>query len=110
MPKPVYLQGRYWICTIPFDDYPAPQVLPEGVQWIKGQAEIGEGTGFKHWQLCVSFSKKVRLSALKAVFGVTCHAELTRSEAAETYVHKEETRVPDTQFEFGVKCNDYDSE
>lgn len=37
------------------------------------------------------------------MFGDTCHAELTRSEASAAYVWKEETRVDGTQFELGAK-------
>lgn len=43
------------------------------------------------------------MATIKEIFGNTCHAELSRSEAANDYVWKEDTRVPNTQFEFGSK-------
>lgn len=46
------------------------------------------------------FEKNVRISAVRNVFGAV-HGELTRSEAANDYVWKEETRVSGTQFELG---------
>lgn len=93
-------QGRYWMLTIPKDDF-NPR-LPEGIVYIKGQQEIGEG-GFEHWQIMCISEKKLSLRAIKSRFGNTAHCELSRSEAAEEYVWKEDTRVEGTQFEYGRK-------
>lgn len=93
-------QARYWIGTIPRDDW-TPE-LPSGAQWIKGQPELGE-SGYRHWQLLVSFAKKVSLVKLRSCLPGTGHYEPTRSAAAEAYVHKEETRDGEP-FEFGTKC------
>lgn len=71
--------------------------------WIKGQLERGEETGYLHYQVLVCLHSKQRLSRVKSIFGERIHAEPSRSSAAEVYVWKEETRVPDTQFEFGNK-------
>jgi len=94
-------QGRYWILTIPHHLF--TPFLPTNVQWIKGQLEEGNGTGYIHWQLMVSFSKKRTLAFVKSIFGNEVHGELSRSAAADAYVWKEETRVPNTQFELGSK-------
>jgi len=91
-------QARYWILTIPRDDW--NPVLPGGVQYIRGQPELGE-SGYRHWQLVAYFPKKVTLSACKSKFAVTAHAEPCRSAAAKQYVWKEETRDGE-QFEFGT--------
>ena len=63
--------------------------------------EIGEGTGYRHWQLLVSFAKKGSLQGVIAVFGRGIHAELTRSQFAQAYCQKEESRVTGTTFELG---------
>lgn len=94
-------QGRYWICTIPHHDF--TPYLPAGISWIKGQLELGVG-GYLHWQCILSSSKKIRLISLKNLFGQRGHFELSRSEAAEAYCGKEETRVEGTQFELGTKA------
>lgn len=92
--------GRYWILTIPFQHYtPYPN---NNVQWIKGQLEQGE-SGYLHWQIVISFAANARLSKVKSIFGPECHAELTKSAAAESYVWKDETAVEGTRFEFGSK-------
>lgn len=52
-------------------------------------------------QVLAIFTKPQRLAAVKKCFGPTCHAEPSRSDAADAYVWKEETRVADTQFELG---------
>lgn len=75
--------------------------LPRGVKYVKGQLEQGEETGFIHWQMLWVFEKKVRLGGVKAFFVENVHAELCRSNAANDYVWKEETRVGGTQFELG---------
>lgn len=93
--------GRYWILTIPGADF-SPPYKPAAVQWIRGQLERGDG-GYVHWQLVAAFPKNVRLAAVKRVFGDTCHAELTRSDAAIEYVWKELTRIENTQFELGER-------
>lgn len=101
-------QGRYWLCTIPEASW-TPSELPDRCSWIIGQLEEGESTGFKHWQLLAVFKRKTRLGGCKAIFGDQAHCELSRSDAAESYVQKEETRVAGTQFELGRKPLDRSS-
>lgn len=91
-------QGKFWMLTIPFANF--TPWLPPTVAFIKGQLEEGEG-GFKHWQVVCCFERKVRFTTVKDMFGPTAHIELTRSDAANNYVHKEDTRVDGTQFELG---------
>lgn len=92
-------QARYWILTIPRDDW-KPE-LPASACWVKGQPELGE-SGYRHWQLIVSFTTKKTLAQVKSAFCPSAHCEPTRSTAAETYVHKDETRDGEP-FEFGAK-------
>jgi len=91
-------QGKYWCITIKENDF-EPELL-DGLQWIKGQLEEGEG-GFRHWQIVCCSQKKLRLGGIKSIFGNTSHCELSRSSAANDYVWKEETRIEGTQFEIG---------
>ena len=93
-------QARYWMLTIPKNDWNAPEQLPSGITYLKGQAERGEG-GYEHWQIVVIFDKKKRMAGAKIYFPNTTHLEPTRSEAALEYVWKEDTRIEDTQFELG---------
>jgi hypothetical protein len=95
-------QGRYWILTIPEGGF-EPR-LPNGVQLIKGQLEEGGNTGYRHWQIFLILEKKGSCNTIRTLFGPQAHAELTRSGAAETYVWKEETAIPETQFQFGNKA------
>lgn len=94
-------QARYWLLTIPHHAF--TPYLPPGVCYIKGQLERGDNTGYLHWQVVAYFPKRVRLAGVKAVFGDEVHAESTKSDAAEEYVWKEDTRVEGTQFELGKK-------
>jgi len=98
-----FAQARHWLLTIPIDSWTAPSVLPRGVVWLRGQQEVGEGTGYAHWQIFASFDKKTRLAGVKAVFAPNAHCEPSRSEAAEAYVFKEDTAVAGTRFELGQK-------
>jgi len=95
-------QGIFWMLTIPAASYTMPTELPDGLTWIRGQQEEGEAGGYLHWQICVALVRKSSLSGLLVRFPGS-HAELTKSAAANDYVWKELTRVPDTQFEFGTK-------
>lgn len=96
MPAP---QGRYFLLTIPFHHF--TPYLPNGISYIKGQLEVGAGTGYQHWQLICVYPKKVTCTAVKNLFGQECHVELSRSEAANNYVWKDETAVEGTRFELG---------
>ena len=103
-------QGRIWLLTISRDDWNIPTSLPESIAYLKGQREVGSTTGYEHWQLICYFNKsrlnlilEVSRRFVKNIFGSTAHCELTRSEAADAYVWKEETRVADTQFQLGRK-------
>lgn len=101
-------QARYWLLTINDNDsgesWTPPTNLPEGIQWLRGQKEVGSDTGRPHWQLFVSFKRAVRLAAIKKSFGARVHAEPSRSTAAEEYVFKDDTAVPNTRFELGGKA------
>lgn len=93
-------QGRIWLGTIPIAVWLFPSPLPASVTYLKGQEERG-ASGYHHVQILVHFKRSVRLAAVRKVF--PGHWEFARSDAANTYVWKEDTRVPDTQFELGVK-------
>lgn len=94
-------QARYWIATVPYDLW-SPYLVP-GSEYVKGQAEVGE-SGYKHWQFIIYFAKPKTLAFVKTKLGLNeCHLEATRSSRAEAYVWKEETKVPNSEFEFGVK-------
>lgn len=97
----IFMQGRYWILTIPRNDWQVPDVLPENTACIQGQAERGNVDGYEHWQIVVGFTRSTRLAGVKRIFGLTAHCELTRSEAALAYVQKEDTRIEGTQFKLG---------
>lgn len=94
------MQKKYWILTIAFSEFHPPRALPEGIEFIRGQAELGNG-GFHHWQIVVAYTRYVTLSKIKTDFGRTAHAEPTRSAAANEYVFKEETKIAGTEFELG---------
>lgn len=97
-------QGVYWLLTIPYEDWSPPSDFhtPEWVDtaYLKGQCEVG-ASGYRHWQVLVVFKRKQSLNGVKSIFGRSCHAELSRSSAADNYVWKEATRVDGTQFEYG---------
>jgi len=94
-------QGKYWIATVPYEDW-TPS-LNRGVQWCIGQGEVGATTGYRHWQFIVLFTSKQSLTSVRRILPSSGHYELTRSDLAEKYVTKEDTRIADTQFEFGVR-------
>jgi len=93
-------QGIYWLLTIPHHEF--VPYLPASVCWIRGQLELGAG-GYLHWQAVVAFDKKSSLPVVTRTFGTGIHAEISRSAAATEYVWKDDTRVPGTQFELGVR-------
>lgn len=49
--------ARYWMATIPVADFNSNIELPAGVAYIRGQQEIGEETGYHHWQLLFVLSR-----------------------------------------------------
>lgn len=83
-------------------DFNFEALIGEKILWVKGQQEIGEQDGYHHYQFCLN-TVKIRLPALKRLISNDVHLELTRSERAVRYVNKDETAVPDTQFEFGQR-------
>lgn len=95
-------RGRFWILTIPENDWSVPEALPDNVVFLLGQLEQGE-SGYKHWQFIAYFNQTVRLAQVKRVFCNTCHAEPTRGPAAEAYVTKDDTAVEGTRFELGSR-------
>lgn len=105
-------RARFWICTLSADVNWVPG-LPDGARYCKGQLERGEG-GYLHWQFYVVYDPAVRFRQVVNALPPSCHIERSRSPAAEAYVWKDDTAVPDTRFEFGEKvrargnANDWD--
>lgn len=95
-------QGIFWIITIPARDYTVPTELPLALTWIKGQKEVGDSTGYEHYQITCSFRKKVSRKSCHRFFGKSSHVELSKSRESSEYVWKEDTAVEGTRFEFGV--------
>lgn len=115
-------QARYWLLTISceendlnperlrFDPSSYESKLPESIQWVRGQREIGTN-GYEHWQIYVSFKRKIRRGSVLAFFGGNaCHAEPTIGTKAIEYVWKEATRVDGSQFEYGTPAINRGSE
>ena len=96
------MSARFWILTIPLDDWTPPTDLPSQLVYLSGQGECA-ASGFNHWQVVACFRKTVRLPALKRAFTQSTHAEPTRSDAAYEYVHKEATRIAGTTFTLGAR-------
>lgn len=93
-------QGRYWLLTIPEEDYtPTEQSLPGGVCFVKGQLEEGAG-GYRHYQVVACFNRRVRTKTVRETFGGRAWCELTRSVRAMEYVCKEDSRIGEP-FEYG---------
>lgn len=93
-------QYKFYILTIPKADYNPPEEVPDGIQYLKGQAEEGAG-GYQHWQMVCAFTQYVTLTKGKSYFCRTAHLEPTKSAKANEYVWKEDTRIAGTQFEVG---------
>lgn len=77
--------------------------LPNNVKYVKGQLEQGSTTGYLHWQVLVQMEKKCTRTYIKNIFGDGINYELTRSVAADEYVWKDDTAIPNTRFELGQK-------
>jgi len=96
-------QGTYWFGTLP--QQPELEWVPgllQGIAYIRGQLEEGEG-GLIHWQLFFILRSKASLAQVRAIWAPHVgHWELSRSAAAEAYVWKEETRIGEP-FEFGTR-------
>lgn len=90
-------KGRYWIATTSAASGECDPVCPnpEWIQFRSGQLErgtVGGQQGFLHWQWILYSKKQLSRSYLKGFYPST-HWELCRSDKAEQYVTKEETRV-----------------
>ena len=76
------------------------------VRYACGQREVGGVNGTEHDQFYVEFSTTYTLSAVRGLLP-RAHWEVRRGTKREArdYCRKEETRVPDTQWEIGVWVN-----
>ena len=93
--------SRYYMLTIPYADWTKPTELMDGLLYMKGQPERGEG-GFEHWQVVVVTKKKCRANAVERKFTESTHVETTRSAAANEYVWKDDTCMnQEERFELG---------
>lgn len=96
-------QGRYWICTLSSDKCVfAPSCFNDDIVYAIGQLEKG-ANGFIHWQFLIALKKKLRRSALLKIIPATTHVELSRSDAADAYVQKDESSCG-YRFTFGTRA------
>lgn len=93
-------QWVWWMLTVPVHNF--MPFLPQEADWIKGQMEEGSEFDYRHWQILVHMQKKTRLSGMTKVFGKV-HVEPTRSDAANDYVWKVDTKIATTEFELGKR-------
>lgn len=108
-------QGTYFMVTLSYlqarlaDWTPAQFYLEhDDLVWLRGQEEKGSIDGYHHWQFIIGMKKHVRVSHVIKMFApLHPHIELTYSKDADNYVWKEDTRVPGTQFEFGLTAQNY---
>lgn len=97
-----HAQGRYWLCTLSSDKSVfCTNSFNDTICYAKGQLERGDG-GYLHWQFIISLTKRLRRSALIAILPPTTHVELSRSDAADKYVHKDDTSMG-YRFEYGTR-------
>ncbi|AYP28905.1 MAG: helicase [Zuhalvirus cruti] len=94
-------QYRFWAVTCGIDVWAVPQTPPQRVRYIRGQQEIGEGTGYHHWQLAFHTDKLTETAARRLI--PSAHWEPMKCKEYEDYVWKEATAVPGTQFELGTR-------
>lgn len=84
-----------------------PTELPRGAVYFVGQLEVGEQTGWKHWQCYIEYENTKQPKGIKRDFGINeMHIETRRGtqEQAIAYAQKEETRYKDKyMFELGQK-------
>ena len=95
------MSARFWIGTL-FDWTPPTGLGSEVCVWLRGQQEICPTTGRPHHQVVAGFKRQVRLPFVIRTIGAG-HWEPTKSAAADDYVWKDATSVPDTRFELGGK-------
>lgn len=98
-------QHTYWFATVAAtdDDHPFQVPFSTGlITWAKGQKERAD-SGFLHWQAVFSTSRSRTLLWCKRNIHSTAHFQPSRSQAADVYVHKEDTAIPGTRFELGTK-------
>ena len=75
---------------------------PEHCSFLNFQQECG-ANGTIHWQGYVEFKKQLRLSKVLKVMG-PCHVtNVTVDNGASEYCLKDETAIPNTRQEFGVR-------
>lgn len=106
-----YAKSRVDDCGVLYTDPWTPNVFyadNDDVIWVMGQRELG-AEGFEHYQFVFSTKKKITMKRAIALFPkhLSPHIEPTKSAKAEEYVRKEDTKVPDTEFELGVNLDEY---
>lgn len=102
-------RGRYFILTTSCRDHPdwtpSATLLSSLIVYAKGQKEAGTKLGqpYIHWQWTINFSRTVRVSQVMKLVPRGSHIEVSRSDAVNDYVWKEDTKIEGTEFEYGKK-------
>lgn len=104
-------QFKWWLLTSWCDSvhYIHPEELmiehSNIIDYAKGQQEICPTTGREHWQWIMHTKKKMTATAVHEIVGDgdVCWVIGMTKNNADNYVHKDDTKVPGTEFEFGMR-------
>lgn len=94
-------QSRGWLLTLPADVYDVDAVRAGLASWpYVGQLEVGEDTGYLHWQIYVESPGAIRFSTLRRAFpkGHFEQRKGTRQQAYD-YCRKADTAVEGRRIE-----------
>ncbi len=100
-------QSRGWLLTLPADEYDAATVQAKLASWpYVGQQEVGEETGYRHWQIYVESPGAIRFSTLRRAFPKG-HFEPRQGKKQQAYDYctKAETAVAGTRIESTPKID-----
>lgn len=86
-----------WCFTLKAEDVSVSQMsqlLHEFAKEFYFQKELGENTGYEHWQGCISLKQKHRFKEVQNIMPGGCHLEACKNWfKAKQYCQKEKTRI-----------------
>lgn len=90
------IRAHYWFLTIKLTLGWIPEI-GHRIAYIKGQQELGDKTGYQHWQAVVHTHEEENITDVRTLFPKGSWIQKAKAKGALNYCHDERKRIPGTE-------------
>lgn len=90
------IRAHYWFLTIKLTLGWIPEI-DHRIVYIKAQQELGDKTGYKHWQAVIHTAEEENITDVRKLLPKGTWIQKAKAKGALNYCHDERKRIPGTE-------------